>query len=544
MDLGAPVMSPSATAREWGVRPVPDRLADEYVRAGHWTGLRLEDVWTRTVARWPWLPAVEQGTTRLTYGQAAGLVNSVAAFLRSRGVGSGDVVCWQLPNWWESFVLAQAIWQVGGVSCPIVPIYRERELGHVLAETRPAAVVTCSGFRGTDHVDLFETALDVSGVAPAARIVVRGDKTPPGWTAFELVLDTPDRGSSGAAEGSAADPRLLLFTSGTTAAPKGVVHTSRTVLAEGQQIVLGRGIGWEDKSYVAAPMSHAAGMWLGLVVPPLAGASTLLDDVWSADRAGAAIRDNAVTFTVGPTTFLKDLTGAVAGAGQPLTTLRNFACGGAPVSAATIAAADAAGIPVTRGYGMTELPTVTMSNRSLPFPERTSTDGPVAEGVEVEVRHAQGDMGGELFVRGPERMAGYLRREDSDASIDSDGWFSTGDVGFVQNGLVTITGRVKEIINRGGEKFSSREIEEALERHPGVLAAGVVPAPDERLGEVPAAFVVTASRVEAEALEQFLQEEGLAKQKTPVRWEFLDRLPLTASGKVSRVELIARTHDG
>ena len=149
-------------------------------------------------------------------------------------------------------------------------------------------------------------------------------------------------------------------------------------------------------------------------------------------------------------------------------------------------------------------------------------------------------MGGNLFVRGPERMAGYLRREDSEASIDADGWFDTGDVGFVRDGLVTITGRAKEIINRGGEKFSSREIEEALERHPQVVSAGVVPAPDERLGEVPAAFVVTASRVEESALEQFLLAQGLAKPKTPVQWQFVDQLPLTPSGKVSRVDLIAR----
>ena len=534
-------MTPRDGTLDWGVMPVPGYLQEEYVRAGHWTGLRLEDVWIRTVARWPWLPAVQQEQTSLTYGEAGAMVDAVAAFLRSRGVGSGDTVCWQLPNWWESYVLGQAIWQVGAISCPVVPIYRERELGHVVAELRPAAVVTCGEFRGTDHADLFESVLDAADVDPLARILVRGGDAPVGWTAFESVLQTQRRGAhEDVRVGDGSDPRLVLFTSGTTSAPKGVLHTSQTVLAEGQQIVLGRGIGWEDKSYVAAPMSHAAGLWLGLVVPPLAGAATLLDDRWSADRAVESMRANAVTFTVGPTTFLKDLTDAVARSWHPLTTLRSFACGGAPVSAATIAAADECGIPVTRGYGMTELPTVTMSNRSLPFEARTSTDGPIADGVEVEVRDPQGDMGGNLFVRGPERMAGYLRREDSEASIDADGWFDTGDVGFVRDGLVTITGRAKEIINRGGEKFSSREIEEALERHPQVVSAGVVPAPDERLGEVPAAFVVTASRVEESALEQFLLAQGLAKPKTPVQWQFVDQLPLTPSGKVSRVDLIAR----
>jgi acyl-CoA synthetase len=218
------------------------------------------------------------------------------------------------------------------------------------------------------------------------------------------------------------------------------------------------------------------------------------------------------------------------------------------------------GIPAARVYGLTELPTVTVMSRSHPFAARAETDGAIAPGVEVRV--VDGDTRilppgseGELLVRGPERMIGYLDPASNRAALEDDGWLRTGDVGTVDRaGLLTVTGRLKDVVNRGGEKFSARDIEDLLAAHPAVRQAAVVPGPDARFGEVPVAFVVLdpavldpavlnttgpgpAGPAAADELARHLHAAGLARQKTPAGWHFLDALPMTASGKVKKFEL-------
>jgi acyl-CoA synthetase len=204
------------------------------------------------------------------------------------------------------------------------------------------------------------------------------------------------------------------------------------------------------------------------------------------------------------------------------------------------------GIPAARVYGMTELPTVTVMNRAYPFDMRAETDGAVAPGVEVQVvddqfRPLPTGSEGELLVRGPERMLGYLDPVANRAALDDAGWFRTGDVGVLDGaGIVTITGRLKDVINRGGEKFSARDIEDLLLAHPAVRQAAVVAGPDARFGEVPVAFVVLdGAEASVGDLAGHLQAAGLARQKTPVAWHFVDSLPMTPSGKVKKFELVA-----
>jgi acyl-CoA synthetase len=242
--------------------------------------------------------------------------------------------------------------------------------------------------------------------------------------------------------------------------------------------------------------------------------------------------------------FLQELTEAARAAGVHLP-LRNFACGGAAVPRAVMERSEEQGIPASRVYGMTELPTVTVMNRAHPFDLRAETDGAIAPGVQVRVVGADGapsaaGCAGELLVRGPEQMLGYLDPAANRAAIDDAGWFSTGDVGVVDGaGYVTITGRLKDVINRGGEKFSARDIEDLLITHPAVRAAAVVPGPDARFGEVPVAFVVfdEPGQASADELARHLHATGLARQKTPVAWYFVDDLPMTPSGKVKKFEL-------
>ena len=518
-----------------------ERLA-EYRRFGYVSDLTMSASVVRAARQWGSRPAVIEGGHRSTYKELLEVVERAAAWLIGVGVGSGDVVCWQTPNWWEAHVLGLAIWHVGAVSCPIAPFYREHELRQAIEQVRPAAVVTAETFRGFAHAEAFDDLLAEAGLVDIARIVLRGER--PGWSSFGEVVSHGRRQES--ATLGADEPCLILFTSGTTAGAKAAVHSSRSLMAETRQLADAWGLSWEDVAYMAAPLQHITGVLNAMTIPLLVGASAVLAERWDPDVAVADIIRHRVTYSAGATVFLQELTEAAQTAGVHLP-LRNFACGGAVVPREVMERSEERGIPASRVYGMTELPTVTVMNRAHPFDLRAETDGAVAPGVEVRAVGADGESlapgcAGELLVRGPEQMLGYLDPVANRAALDDAGWFSTGDVGTVDGaGFVTITGRLKDVINRGGEKFSARDIEDLLITHPAVRHAAVVPAPDTRFGEVPVAFVVCSSPGQAAAgdLVQHLHATGLARQKTPVAWHFVDALPMTPSGKVKKFELVA-----
>jgi acyl-CoA synthetase len=519
----------------------PDRLA-EYRRFGYINDLTMSASVVRAARQWGSRPAIIEGGRQLTYQELLEVVERAAAWLAGAGVGPGNVVCWQTPNWWEAHVLGLAIWHAGAVSCPIAPFYREHELRQVIEQVRPAAVVTAETFRGFTHAEAFDDLLAAAGLDDIARVLLRG--TRPGWTPFDAVVSHGRRQEW--ADVGAEEPCLILFTSGTTAGAKAAVHSSRTLLAETRQLADVWGLSWEDVAYMAAPLQHITGVLNAMTIPLLVGASAVLSERWEADVAVTDIMRHRVTYSAGATVFLQELTDAARAARVHLP-LRMFACGGAAVPRVVMERSEERGIPAARVYGMTELPTVTVMNRAYPFDLRAETDGAIAPGVQVRVVGTDGEplaagCAGELLVRGPEQMLGYLDPDANRAALDDAGWFATGDVGVVDDaGFVTITGRVKDVINRGGEKFSARDIEDLLVKHAAVRQAAVVPGPDARFGEVPVAFVVfdQAGQVSAEDLSRHLHAAGLARQKTPVAWHFVDALPMTPSGKVKKFELVA-----
>ncbi|MGB8208021.1 MAG: AMP-binding protein [Mycobacterium sp.] len=529
------------TATDIVAPPVaPDRLA-EYRRFGYVSDLTISASVVRAARQYGSRPAIVEGGHRLTYQELLEVVERAAGWLAGAGVGPGEVVCWQTPNWWEAHVLGLAIWHAGAVSCPIAPFYREHELRQVIEQVRPAAVVTVETFRGFAHAEAFDDLLAGAGLDDVARIVLRG--TRPGWSPFDTVVSYGSRQQS--ADVGADEPCLILFTSGTTSRAKAAVHSSRTLLAETRQLADAWGLSWEDVAYMAAPLQHITGVLNAMTIPLLVGASAVLSERWDADVAVTDIMRHRVTYSAGATVFLQELTDAARSARVHLP-LRMFACGGAAVPRAVMERSEEQGIPAARVYGMTELPTVTVMNRAFPFDLRAETDGAIAPGVQVRVVGTDGEpldaaCAGELLVRGPEQMLGYLDADANRAALDDAGWFSTGDVGVVDGaGFVTITGRLKDVINRGGEKFSARDIEDLLVAHPAVRQAAVVPGPDARFGEVPVAFVVfdQPGQASAEDLSRHLHDTGLARQKTPVAWHFVDALPMTPSGKVKKFELV------
>jgi acyl-CoA synthetase (AMP-forming)/AMP-acid ligase II len=530
------------TAADIAAPPVAADRLEEYRRFGYVSDMTMPALVVRAARQWGSQPAIIEGGHQLTYQELLELVERASAWLAGAGIGPGDVVCWQTPNWWEAHVLGLAVWHAGAVSCPIAPFYREHELRQVIEQVRPAAVVSAETFRGFAHAEAFDDLLGTAGLGDAVRVVLRG--TRPGWSSFDVVVSHGRRQESAIL--GADEPCLVLFTSGTTSGAKAAVHSSRTLLAETRQLADAWGLSWEDVAYMAAPLQHITGVLNAMTIPLLVGASAVLAERWEPDVAVADIMRHRVTYSAGATVFLQELTDAARAARVQLP-LRNFACGGAAVPRAVMERSEEQGIPASRVYGMTELPTVTVMNRAYPFDLRAETDGAIAPGVQARVIGADGEpvaagCAGELLVRGPEQMLGYLDPEANRGALDDAGWFATGDVGVVDGaGFVTITGRLKDVINRGGEKFSSRDIEDLLITHPAVRYAAVVPGPDARFGEVPVAFVVFdhPGQVSADDLSRHLHAGGLAHQKTPVAWHFVNSLPMTPSGKVKKFELVA-----
>ncbi|MDT5140119.1 MAG: cyclohexanecarboxylate-CoA ligase [Mycobacterium sp.] len=540
--------TPPLTAGSVVAPGIPADLREEYRRLGYVSDLTISAMVTRAARQWGALPAVREGAQQLSYQELLEQVERSAAWLSGAGIGPGDVVCWQTPNWWEAQVLALAVWHVGAVSCPIAPFYREHELRQVIEQVHPAAVIAAKSFRGFGHAEAFDDLLAEYGLSHVPKVVLRGLRS--GWTPFVDVVSHGRRRPYAVI--SPDEPCLLLFTSGTTSKAKAAVHSSGTLLAETRQLADAWGLSWEDVAYMAAPLQHITGVLNAMTIPLLVGACAVLADQWDADQAVVDMTRHRVTYSAGATVFLQELAQAAADARVRLP-LRMFACGGASVPRAVMERSEEQGIPAARVYGMTELPTVTVMNRTFPFDLRAETDGAVAPGVEVRVVDGKSDgeswplptgVEGELLVRGPERMLGYLDPKDNRAALEEEGWFRTGDIGVLDDaGFVTITGRLKDVINRGGEKFSARDIEDLLVAHPAVRHAAIVAGPDARLGEVPVAFVVLDGHAHPSTgeLAAHLHNAGLARQKTPTVWHFVDGLPMTPSGKVKKFELQATT---
>jgi len=455
----------------------------------------------------------------------------VAGLLHAHGIGPGDVVVWQLPNWWESLAVAHGVWAAGAISVPVVPIYREHELAAIMHAVQPVCVIGPPEFRGHDHVDMLEAAATAAGVDLRLRIVVRGEAT--GW----LTWDDAQHASAHRVPAIDPDaPMIVGFTSGTTSGAKGAVVSTRGFLTVPTRHQRAAPYTFRDRGYMPAPVSHITGLLMAVTLPLVSGCSVVLRERWDAARAVDDMRRHGVTYTGGAAVFIQELVAAVEAAGLDAFPLANgYNCGGSAIPVELVDRCEQLGMRPRRAYGMTECPTVSASLGDDGPEIRLRTDGRILAGVEVRV------VDGEFLVRGPQRALGYLDPEHTRDGFDADGWFRSGDLGFVDDrNCLSVTGRTKDVINRGGEKLSAQEIEGLLRRHPDVTDVAVVAAPHPRLGEEPAAFVISRNpaAVDDAAVAQFLQAEGVAPQKIPRVVVVVDDLPRTASGKVKKYELI------
>jgi cyclohexanecarboxylate-CoA ligase len=486
----------------------------------------------RVVATAPEALAVVDGDERLTYGDLDERVRRAAALLAGLGVCPGDVVAWQLPNWWEAVVLHHAIIVLGGISNPVMPILRERELTFMLRQSSARILVVPETFRRFDHAALAATLRE--RVDTLQHVLVVRPQAPRDDDFGALLAAT----EPGATPLAASDPVLLLYTSGTESVPKGALHSHATLAAEIASIRDLYALGEHDVVFMPSPVGHITGVLYALHLPVLLRSAVVLQDVWEAGRALQLIQRERCSFQVGATPFLQALTNHEDLARRDVSSLKVFVCGGADVSPALVRrAAQRLDCCVVRTYGSTEMPTVTAGRLDDPPERRAATDGRAIGAAEVRVRE------GHVEARGPELFLGYLDPALTAAAMTPDGWFRTGDLGVLDSdGHLTIRGRAKDIIIRGGENISVKEVEDVLLEHPAIADVAVVAMPDPLMGEKGCAFavLVDGAHLALGDLVAYLDGQGIARQKCPERLEAVDELPRTPSGKVKKFELRER----
>jgi acyl-CoA synthetase (AMP-forming)/AMP-acid ligase II len=530
--------SPSAAYRHAGYRAT-----------GLWTDDTVAAVLERRAAEHPRRELFACEGDRVSYGEFEAWTRAVAADMVARGVRPGDRVLVQLPNRLEALVAQIAAFRAGAVDVPVVPIYREHEMRQILADCRPAVI--CSvGTLGPRHpVDELDALVAELGLQPAVRYVV-DDGGPAGWVPFPG--PSGSAGSAGSAAElpaplPAAEPCLLLYTSGTTSAPKGALLSGRALFAHLRNFRDALAASEATTTLAATPLSHLSGFVAAVVFPIFLGGRSVIMSGWRPDDAVELIAAERVDLMMGATLFLSEIVERYergAGAGHRLDV---YACAGASIPPTVIDRAAAVGVRGMRAYGMTETSGVcAIAFAGDPLTRRREWDGRVLPGMEIEVVGPErevlppGEIG-ELRMRSPQLLDAYTDPVTTADQLDDEGWFYPGDVGRVDDeGWLQIHGRTKDIVNRGGEKFSTGDIEAAIATHPGVARAAVTAVPDPRMGEAVGAWVVLADPAawrDATPLLAHLDGQRLARQKLPTEWHVVAEIPTTAIGKVQKHRL-------
>ena len=521
------------------------------IAAGFWKDRLLLDELDALLVRAPQTPAIVAHdvttgtTTRLTYAELSEKVDRIALNLARLGVEQGDVISYQLPNWWQFIALHLACLRIGAITNPIMPILRRRELEFMLNHAQSKVIVTPGNWRDFDYAAM------IAGMRPAVpqlkhALVVGGD----GDNAFERLHDKPiDRWEAdalfAARRPSPDDIVQVLYTSGTTGEPKGVMHTSNTQISNLWPFIERLHVTSSDIVFMASPLAHQTGFMYGMMMPILLGTHVVLQDIWNRKVAADLIDAEKPTFTMASTPFLADLTDEAEARPAAFKSLRKFLAAGAPIPRVLVRrATEHMGATIASGWGMTENGAVTVTRPEDPPEKAFETDGCALPGMETRIVDAAGlvmpaESEGRLQVRGCSNFVGYLKRPDL-AAFDDEGWFDTGDLARMDaEDYVRITGRSKDIIIRGGENVPVVEIEGMIYKHPSVADVAIVAMPDQRLGERACAFVTTkpGTTLTLSDLTTFLLAQDISKSYLPERLEVVEALPRTASGKIQKFQL-------
>jgi acyl-CoA synthetase (AMP-forming)/AMP-acid ligase II len=451
---------------------------------------------------------------------------------------TGSVVSFMLPNWYEAAVVYLAATMAGMPVNPILPSLRDRELRFILDDVGSRMVFVPGDFRQHDYPSML-SRVAAKLESPPEVVVVRGDAGD--HTSFQSLFGaTPGDHMMPTVDPDAV--RMILYTSGTTGRPKGVLHSHNAIHALICQLRDHWLIEPGDKFLVPSPIAHIGGSIYAFECPLLLGTTAVLMDRWDPDDAVTLMSGERCTHMAGATPFLEGLLAAAERADTRLPDLKVFICGGASVPPALIRTATAYfdRAVVTRVYGSTEVPVTTIGSPTDPA-HAADTDGRAGIADIKLVAHDDAPPGfGEIRARGPQMLVGYRNPEDERESFDDDGYFRTGDLGrWVDDDYLVVTGRVKEIIIRSGENIAPKEVEDILAGHPDIVEIAIVGLPDPRTGERACAVIVPKASPgpDVESLRGFLADHGVAKFKVPEQVVITDSLPKNDAGKVLKHQI-------
>ncbi len=477
---------------------------------------------------------------RIGYRELDRRTELIARGLSKLGVGKSDVVSWQLPNWWEFIALALACARIGAVANPIMPIFRQRELKFMLDFGESKVFIVPKSYKGFDYEAM---ANGMRHDLPFLQhlVVLDGD----GDNSFKTLLLAEDLPPASANPLAPDDVMLLMYTSGTTGEPKGVMHTSNTLFANLYGFIEAYGLTSQDVILGASPMAHLTGFGYLAMIPLILNGTTVLQDIWEPKQALELIRAEGITFSMASSPFVADLCNAAEAGGPVSPQFVNFCCAGAPIPPVLIERArKVLNLAVSSAWGMTECGAVTITEPTRTDEKSGSTDGRPLSGIELKIIGTVGQelpsgQTGSLFVRGSSLFGGYLKRPHLNAT-DKEGWFDTGDLAYLDaEGYVRINGRNKDLIIRGGENIPVMEIENLLYKHPAIALVAIVGYPDARLGEKACAFVSVkpGHTFSIEEMSRYLSEHQVTRQYHPERLEIMEDLPKTPSGKLQKFKL-------
>jgi acyl-CoA synthetase (AMP-forming)/AMP-acid ligase II len=522
--------------QQWQLRTVPEALVRRYVAEGWWTDDSLGDLVGRGLEAMGDATFAVHSQVRPWRGTVADVDQAArrfAGWLGRNGIGPGDIVLLQLPNWVEAAITFWGAAYAGAVVVPVVHFYGAKELEYIVRVTEPALVVTADRFGQANYLAAYAELL---GERPAPWAVVgttAPDGLPEGTTPFAELLNGEPVDRPVTVDCDA--PALVAFTSGTTRDPKGVIHSHRTIGFEAHQLS-GLVPDGGPPSITGAPVGHFIGMLNAFVCSLIRHDPIHLVDVWNPGEILRLMREEALGVGGGATFFITSLLDHPDFTEEHLRYMPFAGMGGSPVPVAFTERASKLGIEIYRSYGSTEHPSITGSYLDEPEQKRLATDGHALPGVEIEL-----DDEGQILSRGPELFMGYTDPELTAQVFDGDGWYHTGDVGVLDaEGYLTITDRISDVIIRGGENISAQEVEEILLGLDGVAEVAVVAEPDRRFGERAVALVRLREGSTAPtlpAVREHLASRQLAKQKWPESLRVVNDFPRTASGKVQKFRL-------
>ncbi len=516
-------------------------LADRYLSEGHWTNATLVDAARASLAANPDHMLLIEGEHRLTRRQCWDQALKLAGFFNSRGLNPGDVISFQLPNWIESAVIALAARMVGLVINPIPPIYRESELGYILADCRSKLIFVPGTFRKVDHAAMLE---GLRADLPELRdiVVVRDN----GALTWEMALSVAPADQAALPKVDPSAVMMVMYTSGTTGKPKGVLHTHYSYDHRARAMGEAWRIGPDDVVFMPSPVTHITGALWAFDLTWIHGSASVLMDVWTVEDGIRVIEEHRCTVNGGATPFLQQLLDTASSRPEAIASLRLFFCGGTTVSPDLIRTASATfpNCMFFRCYGSTEMVTATLGIRDRAQADLgADTDGEIVYPAELQIIDAVDDTPlphgeeGEIIARGPGLFFGYVHPSDNDGNFIGDGYFRMGDLGqIVHENYIVITGRKKDIIIRSGENISPKEVEDLLFNHPAVAEVAIVAMPSAATGEKGCAFIIPrdGQTIDLAEIRRFLDDEGLARQKFPEHVVLVDDLPRVPSGKVKK----------